>query len=480
MKFVALDVETANPDMSSICQIGIACFNEGTLTKEWKSYIDPQDYFHPMNISIHGIEESTVRGSPILSDIANQIYRYLDDQVCVCHTHFDRVAIRQAFNKYRIRHPNCIWLDSARVARRTWEDFAWQGYGLYNVCKSLGYDFAHHDALEDAKAAGHIVISAINRSGLDIDGWLKRVEQPIGLKVTRKSLEREGNPEGALYGEVLVFTGALCVPRREAVDMASQIGCKVASGVTKETTILVVGDQDIGRLAGHKKSTKHRKAENLISKGQQIRIIKETDFKELVNLKDNPKEQLQKKEMLDIGEYSKQDKNFYSSKKKSHREIHAGIGVTIDFDFIKNVLEHERTEEDIWYESGLPDLYADKQNEIRDLIIEAINLEKSDINKSIETYYEAYKSIEEFETILNNDPMVEKAYCLKYGVSSYRRDRYPVNRLSLLLEKSNRYDECIKLIQDYEKKDDKLGLTITDSKNVQKRKIRILKKLNKY
>ena len=179
MKFVALDVETANADMSSICQIGIACFNEGTPSEVWKSYIDPEDYFDAINISIHGIDESTVKNSPKLSDVANQIYKYLDDQVCVCHTHFDRVSIRQAFDKYEIRYPNCTWLDSARVARRTWENFAWKGYGLYNVCQSLGYEFAHHDALEDAKAAGHILINAINQSGLDIDGWLKCIFRTI-------------------------------------------------------------------------------------------------------------------------------------------------------------------------------------------------------------------------------------------------------------------------------------------------------------
>ena len=282
MNFVALDVETANVDMASICQIGIACYSEGSLSEEWKSYIDPADYFDAINISIHGIDESTVKGSPKLPDVASQIYKYLDDQVSVCHTHFDRVAILQAFDKHNIRHPNCTWLDSARVARRAWKDFAWKGYGLSNVCKALEYDFAHHDALEDAKAAGHILIAAVNQSRLDIDGWLKRVEQPIDP--ARQAVQREGNPEGPLYGEVLVFTGALDIPRRDAADMASKIGCQVASGVTKKTTLLVVGDQDIKRLAGHEKSSKHRKAEILISKGQSIRIVRETDFKELVDL----------------------------------------------------------------------------------------------------------------------------------------------------------------------------------------------------
>jgi DNA polymerase III subunit epsilon len=48
--------------------------------------------------------------------------------------------------------------------------------------------------------------------------------------------------------------------------------------------MLVVGDQDIAKLAGHEKSSKHRKAEELIAKGTPIRILKESDFKELVRL----------------------------------------------------------------------------------------------------------------------------------------------------------------------------------------------------
>jgi len=70
--------------------------------------------------------------------------------------------------------------------------------------------------------------------------------------------------------------------------MAAAIGCRVGQGVTKKTTLLVVGDQDIKRLAGHKKSSKHRKAEALISEGQPIRVLRETDFQELVRLAAQP------------------------------------------------------------------------------------------------------------------------------------------------------------------------------------------------
>lgn len=288
MNFVAIDVETANADMASICQIGVAKFENGVITDEWATYVDPKDYFDGINVSIHGIDELVIKGAPTFPEVADKLGQYLKNEVVVCHTHFDRVALSQAAHRYGVIAPDCTWLDSARVARRTWKQCAWKGYGLYNVCKFLGYDFKHHDALEDAKAAAQILLAATKETALDLDGWLSRVRQPIdpSMSSSGSAIAREGNPEGALFGEVLVFTGALEIPRREAADLAAAIGCQVAPGVTKKTTLLVVGDQDILKLAGHDKSSKHRKAEDLIKKGVRIRILKESDFKELARLAD--------------------------------------------------------------------------------------------------------------------------------------------------------------------------------------------------
>lgn len=284
MEFVAIDVETANADMGSICQIGLAKFKDGQLVEEWSSLIDPEDYFDFINIDIHGITEEDVVGAPIFSEVVDKLSNYLSGSVCVSHTHFDRVSVGRALEKYTLNPIDTIWLDSARVARRTWEECSWRGYGLSNVCKIIGYDFKHHDALQDAKAAGQVLIAAIEKTGLDVVSWLKRVRQPIdpANSSTGSAINRDGNPEGELYGEVLVFTGALEIPRREAADLAASIGCTVASGVTKKTTLLVVGDQDVTKLASKAKSSKHVKAEQLITKGQEIRIIKESDFKELI------------------------------------------------------------------------------------------------------------------------------------------------------------------------------------------------------
>lgn len=283
MRFVAIDVETANPDMASICSIGVAVFEDGQIIDEWYSLIDPEDYFDAVNASIHGIDEFMVAGAPNFEAIAATVDEFLRETVVITHTHFDRVAMQQAGSRRGIPPFRCSWLDSARVARRAWADCARSGYGLADVCKRIGYEFQHHNALEDAKAAGHVVLAAMAETGLDFEGLLHRVGKPIDPNNSGSGrVTRAGNPDGVLYGEVIVFTGALDIPRQEAADLAASIGCEVAPGVTKKTTLLVVGDTDVTRLAGHKRSSKHRKAEELIASGFPIKIIRETDFRELV------------------------------------------------------------------------------------------------------------------------------------------------------------------------------------------------------
>ena len=109
------------------------------------------------------------------------------------------------------------------------------------------------------------------KRGLDIEGWLQRVEQPIDPNAPNNSqtVKREGNVDGPLFGEHIVFTGALSIARQQAADLAAKVGCAVTPSVTKKTTILCVGDQDLSRLAGNAKSSKHRKAESLIEFGSK-------------------------------------------------------------------------------------------------------------------------------------------------------------------------------------------------------------------
>ncbi|MXW77856.1 MAG: hypothetical protein F4Z57_02485 [Gemmatimonadetes bacterium] len=69
LTFNVIDVETANADRRTICEIGIVYVEDGQVRDEWKTLIDPEDWFDPWNVEVHGIDEEVVKGSPTLPEI---------------------------------------------------------------------------------------------------------------------------------------------------------------------------------------------------------------------------------------------------------------------------------------------------------------------------------------------------------------------------------------------------------------------------
>ena len=247
--------------------------------------INPNAYFDEMNIYIHGITPSMVRNSPTIKQVESKIKGYFADNVVCSYGAFDRVSLTRIFPDLQNR-----WLDIMRVVRRCWSDkFAEKGYGLAKVSKHLKIKQEnHHNALDDAIVAGGILNKALFESGKSLDYWLDRVEKPIHVEYDENGhilpkIKRQGDPNGPLYGEVVVFTGELSIPRQDAAKKAASVGCDVVDGVSKKVTLLIKGIQDKSRLAGKELSNKEIKAQELISKGHNIRILSENDFLELVN-----------------------------------------------------------------------------------------------------------------------------------------------------------------------------------------------------
>ena len=291
LTFNAVDVETANSDQSTICQIGIAHVIDGQVVDRWGTLINPEDKFDNRNIRIHGITPDQVQSAPTLPEIRDELRRRLRGQVLVSHMPFDRCAFQNAMDKYELEQLQVYWLDSAMIVRRAWPDkFGPRGYGLKNVAYFIGHEFKHHDAVEDAVAAAEITLAACREHSVDIEHWIQKFNEGIYRKKKwerqsqpRKSVARKGNPDGELAGEVLLFTGELQIERHVAADYAAFMGCDVKTAISKQITILVSGIQTSPNIKSPSgKSNKHIEAEELISKGHNIEIISETDFLSLI------------------------------------------------------------------------------------------------------------------------------------------------------------------------------------------------------
>ena len=155
LTFSAIDVETANSDPSSICQIGIVRILGGVIKDQLSLLVNPESEFSEFNVRLHGIDHTAVRGQlPLFPQLAQRLRRLLEDEVLVSHTGFDRRAMDGAMARYGLKPLRVRWLDSARVARRAWPERYRRRWNLALIAGDLGIDFLHHDAAEDARAAG--------------------------------------------------------------------------------------------------------------------------------------------------------------------------------------------------------------------------------------------------------------------------------------------------------------------------------------
>lgn len=173
LTFTAIDVETANSNPASICQIGVVCFRDGGIVDQWSIRLNPEQQFSPSNVKIHGISQDMVQDCENLPKVYHELRRGLDGTVLVSHTPFDRFALDRAAEKYGLEPIRPQWLDSAVIARAAWPaKYRKRRWGLAHIARDLQIVFKHHDAVEDARAAGEIVLRACRHIGLGVDEWL--------------------------------------------------------------------------------------------------------------------------------------------------------------------------------------------------------------------------------------------------------------------------------------------------------------------
>ncbi|MGH6747366.1 exonuclease domain-containing protein [Novosphingobium sp.] len=264
--FVVVDVETACARVSSICQIGIVGFRQGREVFAYETLVDPCDEFSTFNIRIHGISPEHVAGKPTFGDIHGLVAGHLTGRITVAHSGFDKGALSAACRIAELAAIETTWLDSVRVAKRAWPQLS--SHRLNVLSRHLGIRHRHHDALSDARAAGMVIVRAMEETGIDLQGWMARPG-------------KQGKPPaaaeaGPLKGQRIAILGE---PRDGALaQFVAGAGGRVLTAVGATTTMLVISArQPYGRWVTA--DAQHRKAEELRSAGARIEILTEAELR---------------------------------------------------------------------------------------------------------------------------------------------------------------------------------------------------------
>jgi DNA polymerase III subunit epsilon len=267
LDFVVVDVETACSRVSSICQIGIVGFRNGCEVFAYETLVDPCDRFSSFNTRIHGITSDHVVGKPNFGHIHADIDGHLSGRITVAHSYFDKGALAAACHVHDRLPIDTTWLDSVRVAKRAWPDLS--NHRLNNLSSFLGIRHKHHDALSDARAAGMVVVRAIEHTGIELAGWLSH-------STSRAGPAPKPAGTGPLKGERVFILGA-ARDGALAQALAAQ-GARILASVGSTTTLFVVGkDQPFGRFAHM--SPAYRRAEALRAAGARLTILHEDEIR---------------------------------------------------------------------------------------------------------------------------------------------------------------------------------------------------------
>ena len=304
MDFCAIDFETANSFRGSPCAVGLVKVMDGEMVDTRRWLMRPPegvDDFDSFNVSLHGITPAMVRGEPRFAKRLLEILAFADGLPLVAHNAaFDMGVIRDACDASGLPWPAASYACTLVLSRSTWNLLS---YSLPWVANSAGVSFGHHhDPEADARAAAFILLAIGEHHGaMTLDeiamathgrlgsmtaddwsgchrAWSGTGEVPVA--------NPDARPDHPFYGREIVFTGALSsMTRAIAWDRVAEVGGRPAPGVTKRTNVLVFGYQEARKLRpGEELSAKARKANDLREHGQQIEVMPEVDFIQLLVL----------------------------------------------------------------------------------------------------------------------------------------------------------------------------------------------------
>ena len=162
--FLALDFETANPDPTSACALGVALVDsEGVVTHTAVHLLKPPtpDFTFTW---VHGITWNDVKASQTFGETWPKIVPLLANaEHLVAHNvPFDRKVLTACLEAIGMKPPSLEWICTLALSRKRWPTVKGSkiGHKLPDVCSRLKIAFKdHHEAKADALACAKILIA---------------------------------------------------------------------------------------------------------------------------------------------------------------------------------------------------------------------------------------------------------------------------------------------------------------------------------
>lgn len=290
--FTVVDIEATgySPEYDEIIEIAAVKCRGFQVENEFSCLIKPRFPVNSFVSELTGITNEMLSSARSISSVLPEFIDFVGDDIIIAHNaNFDVNFIYDNLLAICNTFFDNDFVDTMRISRLLHKDQ--KHHRLSDLCERYGIvNVSAHRSLSDCHAA----LACYSRMNDEINVSYSSIDDIIPKRkrtgrsylhasdISATSLEQdENNP---LYGKVCVFTGALeKMIRREAMQCVVNIGGLVADSVTKKTNFLILGNNDYCASIKDGKSSKQKKAEKLKLQGQDIEIIPENVFYDMLN-----------------------------------------------------------------------------------------------------------------------------------------------------------------------------------------------------
>ena len=272
--YVVLDIESTGFQfkVDEIIEIGIARVRNNIVVETYSQLIKPIQQINGFITAFTGITNDMVKNMPSILDVKDSVLEFIGDDIILGHnTAFDLAFLNFRFNT-RISNQ---YMDTLQFARKVFPDL--KNHKLTTLVKRFNLSKNEYRALEDCistKQLYDLIKQTMEEKKLKIETmWSTGKIKDIVSNNT------EFNEDGPFYQRHMVFSGNLeKMTKPEAQQLV------VDNSVTKQTNLLVLGSTEQNSILKGKKSAKHIKAEKYIQEGQDLEIIDEFTFYNIMDV----------------------------------------------------------------------------------------------------------------------------------------------------------------------------------------------------
>ena len=294
--YCILDLETTglSPQWDEIIEIGAIKYAGGAEVDRYQTLVRPEPdedgrYIDAFIESLTDITNEMLAEAPELPEVLPEFAGWLGDLPIIGYNvNFDVNFLYDSCLRVLGEPLKNDYIDVLRMARRLYPDLP--HHGLADMVAHFGLDEAGaHRAERDCEVTAECLArcrdEAVARYGSE-DAFADTFKRPGGgggVKAAEIQGGEDADPDGPLYGRYCVITGKLDrYSRREAMQAIADRGGINEDRVTKKTNYLILGDNAYEAAVKGEKTGKHKQAEKYRLAGQDIAVIPEAVFYDLL------------------------------------------------------------------------------------------------------------------------------------------------------------------------------------------------------